>query len=116
MTEHKFKLGRLTRRAEFLYVREGAYRAIGGIVVQARSNPDHQNIRVGFTATKKIGNAVVRNKAKRRLREIARELLPELGVNGVDYVFIARQTTTAREFTRLLDDTRRALLKLAPKE
>ena len=116
MTCHDNKLGRLTRRAEFLYVREGAYRAIGGIVVQARPNPDHRQFRVGFTATKKIGNAVVRNRAKRRLRDAARQLLPELGVVGFDYVFIARQGTVTREFAHLLDDTRQALLKLAPKD
>jgi ribonuclease P protein component len=110
------RLGRLTRRAEFLFVREGAYRAFGGLVVQARANINHNDIRVGFTATKKIGNAVARNRAKRRLREIARMILPELGVAGFDYVFIARQGTTRREFTQLLDDARRALLKLAPKE
>ena len=96
-------------------MREGAYRAIGGIVVQARPNPDHNHIRVGFTATKKIGNAVVRNRAKRRLRELAKALLPTLGTVGFDYVFIARQGTVGREFTGLLDDTRQALLKLAPK-
>jgi len=110
------RLGRLTRRAEFLFVREGAYRAIGGLVVQARPNTSHNDIRVGFTATKRIGNAVVRNRAKRRLREIARKLLPELGTAGVDYVFIARNSTIDREFAQLLDDARRALLKLAPKE
>ena len=109
-------LGRLTRRAEFLFVRDGVYRAIGGIVVQARPNPDHSDIRVGFTATKKIGNAVVRNRAKRRLREIARRLLPDMGVRGFDYVFIARKGTESREFKQLLDDTRRALLRVTPKE
>lgn len=116
MTRHDNKLGRLTRRAEFLYVRDGAYRAVGGVVVQARPNPDHRELRVGFTATKKIGNAVARNRAKRRLRVAAQQLLPDLGVAGFDYVFIARQGTVSREFTRLLDDTRQALLKLAPKE
>lgn len=116
MTVNNTSLGRLTRRAEFLYVREGAYRAIGAIVVQARANPEHQSIRVGFTATKKVGNAVVRNRAKRRLREAARALLPDLGQAGFDYVFIARQGTVSRAYTGLLDDTRQALLKLAPKQ
>ena len=116
MTAQNKPLGRLTRRAEFLYVREGAYRAIGAVVVQARVNSDHEDIRVGFTATKKIGNAVIRNKAKRRLRETARQLLPNMGVAGVDYVFIARQGTVRRDFTGLLDDTRQALLKLRLKE
>ena len=116
VTHPKKQLGRLTRRAEFLYVREGAYRAIGGIVIQARPNPDHQHIRVGFTATKKIGNAVVRNRAKRRLREAARAMLPCLGTAGFDYVFIARKNTAKQDFTRLLDDVGQALLKLAPKQ
>ena len=116
MTLPSQTLGRLKSRAEFLYVRDGAYRAIGGIVVQARANPNHTQIRVGFTATKKIGNAVTRNFAKRRLRAAARAVLPTFGTAGFDYVFIARQGTGEREFTSLLDDARRALLKLAPKD
>lgn len=106
------KLGVLKKRAEFLYVRAGAYRAQGGIVIQMRSNPDHQAIRVGFTATKKIGNAVIRNRSKRRLRELARSLLPEYGLAGHDYVFIARNGTATREWTALLDDTQKALITL----
>ena len=107
------KLGRLTKRSEFLYVREGRYRAQGGLVIQARENPDHDGVRVGFTATKKIGGAVVRNKAKRRLREVARQVLPDLGVNGTDYVFIARQSTCSRTFSDLVEDGKKALLTLS---
>jgi len=106
------KLGVLKKRAEFLYVREGAYRARGAIVIQMRANPDNTGIRVGFTATKKIGNAVIRSRAKRRLREAARALLPEYGIPGYDYVFIARDGTTKREWTALLDDTKKALITL----
>jgi len=54
-----------------------------------RENSKRSGIGVGFTATKKIGNAVTRNRAKRRLREVARALLPELGRPGHDYVLIA---------------------------
>ena len=79
------KLGKLRQRSEFLYVRDGVYAARGAIVIQARANPAHQTIRFGVTATKKIGNAVIRNRAKRRLREIARTLLPTLGQPGHDY-------------------------------
>jgi ribonuclease P protein component len=106
------KLGVLKKRAEFLHVRAGAYRAQGGIVIQMRANPNHQTIRVGFTATKKIGNAVIRNRSKRRLRELARALLPQYGLIGHDYVFIARNGTSEREWTALLDDTQKALITL----
>jgi len=57
------KLGRLKKRSEFLYVRDGFYSAKGGVVVQMRANAARSGIRVGFTATKKIGNAVTRNRA-----------------------------------------------------
>jgi ribonuclease P protein component len=67
----------------------------------------------GFTATRKIGNAVVRNRAKRRLREAARLLLPQLGRPGYDYVFIARQGADERPWPRLLDDVKSALVRLA---
>ena len=107
------KLGLLKKRSEFLFVREGHYQAQGGIVIQARKNPDHNSIRVGFTATKKIGNAVVRNRAKRRLRAVCHELLPTLGLSGTDYVFIARDSTAKRPYQALLNDARKALLKLA---
>lgn len=97
-----------------MYVREGRYKAIGGVVVQVRANPeDTDALRVGFTVTKKIGNAVTRNRAKRRLREVAREKLPKHGQPGHDYVFIARQSTVKRPFTQLLDDVEKALLSLS---
>jgi len=111
----KLKLGRLKKRSEFLYVRDGAYKAIGGLVIQSRANPDHSEIKVGFTATKKTGNAVTRNRAKRRLRAIAQAVLPELGIAGHDYVFIARNNTTQRDFNDLLDDAKKALISLSKK-
>jgi len=107
------KLGRLKKRSEFLFVRDGAYKAIGGLVIQARANPDHTGIHVGFTATKKVGNAVIRNRAKRRLRAIAQTVLPDLGQSGFDYVFIARNNTTQRDFNDLLDDAKKALISLS---
>ena len=107
------KLGMLKKRSEFLYVRDGFYSAKGGVVVQMRENPMRSGIGIGFTATKKIGNAVIRNRAKRRLREAARALLPEHGLPGYDYVLIARNSTTARDWTDLLDDTRKALITLS---
>ena len=108
-----FKLGMLKKRSEFLYVRDGLYSAKGGVVVQMRENKARSGVGVGFTATKKIGNAVIRNRAKRRLRHAARALLPELGLTGHDYVLIARNSTTARDWSDLLDDTRKALITLS---
>ena len=108
------KLGRLKKRSEFLYVRDGQYRAIGGVVIQMRENSDlGDEIRVGFTATKKIGGAVVRNRAKRRLRACAAELLPQYGLSGHDYVFIARDGTCQRKFEDLTADVKKALKILA---
>lgn len=113
MSIQNTSLGRLKKRSEFLHVREGRYKAIGGIVIQMRANPvSDDGLRVGFTATKKIGNAVIRNRAKRRLREVAREKLPEFGKAGYDYVFIARQSTVKRPYKKLLDDAEKALLSL----
>ncbi len=70
-------------------------------------------IRVGFTATRRVGGAVVRNRAKRRLREAARQLLPQLARPGCDYVLIARGGTVSRPWPRLLDDVKSALIRLA---
>ncbi len=108
------KLGRLKKRSEFLFVRDGRYRAIGGVVIQMRPNPETGDmIRVGFTATKKIGGAVQRNRAKRRLRACARDLLAQYGLAGHDYVFIARDGTNWRNFEELRGDVKKALLTLA---
>jgi ribonuclease P protein component len=122
MTNEIQKLGRLRKRAEFLFVAErseekgedkGRYAARPGIVVQMRKNPGRENgINIGFTATKRTGNAVIRNRCKRRLRECARALLPELGMAGHDYVFIARPETATMEWAQLLKHTEKALLKL----
>lgn len=107
------KLGVLKKRSEFLFVREGRYQARGGIVIQARENAESHMIRVGFTATKKIGNAVIRNRAKRRMRSVALETLPLLGQKGTDYVFIARNSTITTPYDLLVEDSQKALSSLA---
>lgn len=104
----------LTHRADFLKAAKAAYQAKPAVVVQARARDDaDETIRLGFTATKKIGNAVARNRAKRRLREAARALVPELGLPGHDYVLIARATTGSAPWQGLLDDVKAALIRLA---
>ncbi|MDP3737798.1 MAG: ribonuclease P protein component [Hyphomonadaceae bacterium] len=104
---------RLRVRREFLYVADGIAERRKLLVVQARRRPEPREAAgAGFTTTKKVGNSVVRNRARRRLREGARALLPLLGVSGVDYVFIARQDTGSAPWTRLLDDMEIALITL----
>ena len=104
---------RLRKRAQFLFVRRGKTDRRKTLVVQAISRNDAKShIGKGFTATKKIGNAPLRNLAKRRLREASRLLLPEYGVPGADYVFIARLDTATTRWQRLLDDMEKALISL----
>lgn len=84
------------------------------MVVQAvLRDPAEGPPRAGFTASKKVGNAIQRNRARRRLKEAARLILPLHGAAGTDYVFIARAGTAARPWTALLDDMKSALLSLA---
>ena len=102
----------LKKRADFLRASRAGYKPTPSFVLQARQRPADEAIgmRVGFTCSKKVGNAVARNRAKRRLREIARLLLPQLGRDGWDYVLIGkREATAARGFDDLQNDLRRAL-------
>ena len=106
------KPARLTRRAEFLHVAaRGRKLAMPGLVLQVLKRQDQAPARLGFTVTKKVGNAVVRNRTKRRLREAARLLLREAPVTGADLVLIGRDKTRARPFALLVDDLRQALAR-----
>lgn len=86
-----------------------------GLVLQARARADDDEIRVGFTASKKVGGAVERNRAKRRLRAAAEELLKSQGKASHDYVLIARSETVRRPYALLKDDLSRALKRIGDK-
>jgi ribonuclease P protein component len=103
---------RLKNRSQFLYVRHGARVGRPTLQVEARRRAEDGPIGLGLTASKKVGNAVARNRARRRLREAARQLLGQHGLAGVDYVLVARQQTPDAPWAALLDDLGNALIRL----
>ncbi len=105
----------LKKRSDFLKAARARRQGTSSMMVQARKRAQDEasGIRVGFTCSKKVGNAVARNRAKRRLREAARAVLPVQGHDGWDYVLIGRAEVTAdRAFEALLGDLRYALRKI----
>ena len=81
------------------------------LLVRPRGDED-QTMRIGYTVTKKIGNAVVRNRMKRRFRALVREMLPGLGIPGADHVLIGRAGGVERDYATLAAELRKALGKL----
>jgi ribonuclease P protein component len=100
---------RLRQRADFLAAATGSKAPVTGFVLQARNRREDGPVRVGFTVSKKVGNAVERNRVRRRLREVVR-LAPEASMRtGYDYVLIGRRAALALPFDRLVQDLGRAL-------
>ncbi len=122
-------IGRLRTRPDFLKVAAaGAKWATPGLILQARRRPpptaagtgktagrdhvDEGGVRVGFTVSRKVGHATERNRARRRLRAVAAEVLPAFGRPGCDYVLIGRGQTLDRPYAELVADLRTALRRV----
>ncbi|MCK0127238.1 ribonuclease P protein component [Erythrobacter sp. F6033] len=98
----------LTKRSDFLTANKGLRNARAGFVLQTRPNGG-QGMRYGITVTKKIGNAVIRNRMKRRFRELLRAKLPELGLPDHDHVLIGRAGGVERDFHTMAAELDKAL-------
>jgi ribonuclease P protein component len=110
-------LERLKRRVDFLRVADGRRKWVTpGLVLQMLPRAAGEDagavVRVGFTATRKIGNAVTRNRARRRLRAAAASVMARHAAVGFDYVLIARAETPRRPYTALIGDLEAALRRL----
>ncbi|MEL7199550.1 MAG: ribonuclease P protein component [Pseudomonadota bacterium] len=102
----------LTKRADFLAANKGLRNARAGFVLLTRPNGD-AGMRYGITVTKKIGNAVVRNRMKRRFRELLRAALPESGLANHDHVLIGRAGGVERDFAQMAEELDLALTRAA---
>lgn len=109
----------MTRRADFLRAASARRQGTAGFLLQARRRDPAEPVvppgavRVGYTCSKKLGNAVARNRAKRRLRALAREVMPGNAQAGWDYVLVGRpEATAARDFAEMRADLARALARV----
>ncbi len=106
-------ISRLKRRPEYLLVAgSGQKAAAPSLVLQARKRDKAGDMRVGFTASRRVGGAVARNRAKRRLRAVAEDVMPNYAVPDCDYVLIARSATLHRPYGALRGDLKGALKRL----
>lgn len=103
---------RLRQRADFLAVASGARLASPAFVVQRRTRDDRGPVRVGFTVSRKVGTATERNRVRRRLRELVKQLDASVLRPHSDYVLVGRRTALARDFAIMLDDLRATLHRL----
>ena len=103
---------RLRQRADFLAAASGLKTTATAFVLQARERVDDGPARLGFTVSKKVGNAVERNRVRRRLLEVARQVIPVQARPDLDYVLVGRQAALKRDFAVLRQELVEALKRL----
>ena len=103
---------RLRQRADFLAVANGARLASPAFVVQRLPRGDRGPVRIGFTVSRKVGTSTERNRVRRRLRELVKQLDPAAMRPHSDYVLVGRRTALQRDFATMLDDLRATLHRL----
>ena len=111
-------MGVIKKRSDFLAMKGADKAHSASFLMLARANPqpgtENEDLtRLGLTVTKKLGGAVIRNRIKRRLRAAGREVFPHSAKPGMDYVLVARKAAYDRNYAVLLDDMKRALLRLS---
>ncbi len=111
-TDVKIKTGRLKKRPEFLCVAQNGKKWVADTVIVQAMRTDSNQIRFGFTATKKVGNAVIRNRAKRRLRAAADEIAKNHDLKSADIVLIARDTSATADWDELVKNLKWCLKRL----
>ena len=103
------KIDKITKRSDYLRASKSKYFRSNSFIIQFYNRADTLGPRYGVTATKKIGNAIKRNKAKRRIRNLVKDLLPKYGKNGYDYVFIAKENLINEDWKVLKEESKSVL-------
>ena len=104
-TSKILKIDKITKRQDYLRASKSKYFRSNSFIIQFYNRADTLGPRYGVTATKKIGNAIKRNKAKRRIRNLVKDLLPKYGKNGYDYVFIAKENLINEDWEVLKEES-----------
>ena len=99
------KIDKITKRQDYLRASKSKYFRSNSFIIQFYNRADSLGPRYGVTATKKIGNAIKRNRAKRRIRNLVKDLLPKYGKNGYDYVFIAKENLINEDWEVLKEES-----------
>ena len=110
--ELDFILGKITKRSDYIKASKGRYVKTSSLFLQKLKRDDKKNPRYGVTASKKIGIAVERNRAKRRMRHAIKEVLPKYGKNGYDYVVVATIKTNKVSWKTILNDLEKAFREI----